>query len=365
MSIVDTPIQQYIHHKFTLNGRSFTSASLQAYVTDLKQVGEPYEQDVAEFILEWLDDKEYVVAKTSGSTGDPKKIEILKKHMIHSARATGRFFKVEEGTSALLCLSATYIAGKMMLVRAMTLGWKLDLAPPKTNPLDNVYKQYDFCALVPLQLDNSLNRLHLIKKLIVGGGVISENLKQLVQGIATKVYETYGMTETVSHIAARRINPKKKEVKKYFKALPNITLSVDDRNCLRIKAPELAKHPIQTNDVVELKTYKKFLWKGRYDNVVNSGGVKLFPETIESKLQLLIPHRFFITSQPDDSLGERLILIIECDYDPEIKKELQKAIRKEDSLAKYEVPKEIYFLPQFIETPTGKIQRTKTLEFIN
>ena len=366
MSIVDTLSDFKVHSKFRLNGESLDHKGLIGYAQDLLKNGEVYEQQAAEFILEWLNDKNYILAHTSGSTGTPKEIKITKQHMINSAVATGKFFKLEEGTSALLCLSASYIAGKMMLVRAMVLGWKIDLTPPKANPLDHIYKQYDFCAMVPLQLDNSLNRLHLLKKLIVGGGVVSENLKKLIQGIKTKVFETYGMTETVSHIAARRINPKKKEKKeeKYFKALPNITLSTDQRNCLIIKAPQLNDNDVITNDVVDLKTYKKFLWKGRFDNVINSGGIKVFPETVETKLQSILSKRFFISSLKDDVLGEKLILIIESDFDEQIKIESSIAIQNLTTLTKYEKPKEIYFLSKFIETPTGKIQRNKTLELI-
>ncbi|GGX04229.1 AMP-binding protein [Aquimarina muelleri] len=353
-----------IHKGFSINKNFLNKEGLKYFAHNLIKEGEVYEQEAGHFLLDWLSDKDHIVVKTSGSTGKPKKIKVFKQHMVNSAIASGKFFKLEEGTTALLCLPVNYIAGKMMLVRAMVLGWKIDLVPPKTNALDTVYKQYDFCAMVPLQLDNSINRLHLVKKLIVGGGPVSENLKKLVQGFKTKIYETYGMTETVSHIAARRINPKKKDKKdaSFFKALPNITLSIDDRNCLIIKAPQLNKETIITNDVVELKTYKKFIWKGRYDNVINSGGVKLFPEEIEIKLQLLIGHRFFISSIPDDTLGDKVVLVIERNYDKTIHLTLKEEIQSLKTINKYEVPKEIYFLPQFIGTDSGKIQRTKTLE---
>ncbi len=366
MLLKDTFSALQIHESFSINKQSFDKDSLFRFAHHFVKEGEAYEQEVGNFLLDWLNDDEYIIVQTSGSTGKPKKIKIYKKHMINSAIATGTFFKVEEGTTALLCLPVTYIAGKMMLVRAMVLGWKIDLVPPKTNPLDTVYKQYDFCAMIPLQLDNSLNRLHLLKKLIVGGGTISENLKGLVQGIKTKVFETYGMTETVTHIAARRINPRKKDKKdfKFFKALPNISLSTDERNCLVIKAPQLNEETIITNDVVELKTYKKFNWKGRYDNVINSGGVKLFPEEIEAKLQLFIGHRFFISSVPDDVLGNKLILVIENKYDENTYRSLLEAISNVNMLSKYEIPKKIYFQPKFIETENGKVQRAKTLNSI-
>ncbi len=363
MSIFSIP---EIHESFSINTYSLNREELERFAYNFIKEGEVYEQEIGNFLLDWLNNKDYIVVQTSGSTGKPKKIKIYKKHMINSAKATGQFFKIEAGTTALLCLPANYIAGKMMLVRAMVLGWKIDLVPPKTNPLDTVYKQYDFCAMVPLQLDNSLNRLHLIKKLIVGGGIVSENLKELIQGVKTKVFETYGMTETVTHIAARRINPKKKDRKdaRFFKALPNITLTIDNRSCLTIKAPQLNEETIITNDVIELKTYKKFLWKGRYDNVINSGGVKLYPEEIETKLQLLIGHRFFITSLPDDALGEKVVLIIERDYNKIAYLTIKNAISTLKTLSKYEIPKEIFFLPQFIETDNGKVQRTKTLALV-
>jgi len=366
MQTQDTFSTPNVHHDFSINKQSLDNEGLRRIAYSFIKEGEFYEQEVGNFLLDWLHDKDHIIVQTSGSTGKPKKIKIYKQHMINSAEATGQFFKVKESTTALLCLPVNYIAGKMMLVRAMVLGWKIDLVPPKTNPLDTVYKQYDFCAMVPLQLDNSINRLHLIKKLIVGGGTVSENLKELIQGIKTKIFETYGMTETVTHIAARRINPKKKDKKdgKYFRALPNITLSIDERNCLIIKAPQLNDEIVITNDVVDLKTYKKFIWKGRYDNVINSGGIKLYPEEIETKLQLLIGHRFFITSVPDDTLGDRLILVIERDYDISVEETLKEAIQHLKILTKFETPKEIYFLPQFIETENSKVQRTQTLQLI-
>ncbi|UZO80202.1 AMP-binding protein [Aquimarina sp. ERC-38] len=355
-----------IHPDCIVQGKSFTGTNAKKIAEQLINEGEIHEQEVGRFLLEWIHPNPYINVKTSGSTGTPKEIEVYKRHMINSAKATGRFFKVQEQTTALLCLSANYIAGKMMLVRAIVLGWNLDIVTPKVNPMDTLYKHYDFCAMVPLQLDNSLNRLHLIKKLIVGGGRVSVPLIDLVQGIKTKVFETYGMTETVSHIAARRLNPKKKEKKEisYFKALPDITLSVDNRKCLIIKAPQLSYDTIITNDVVELKSYKKFLLKGRFDNVINSGGIKLYPEEIEVKLQKIISHRFFISSLPDPKLGDRLIIVVE-DFDrPKNIERLKEAIDNVSTLTKYQIPKEIYCIPQFVQTETGKVQRKQTLELI-
>ncbi|WP_029037504.1 AMP-binding protein [Salinimicrobium xinjiangense] len=351
------------HPDFRLNGLHYTNEELAAVAYSLIKEGEPYEGQAGNFLLDWLNDKDYVEVKTSGSTGPPKKIQIRKQYMINSARATGKFFDLPAGTTALHCLPVNFIAGKMMLVRAMLLGWKLDLELPKANPLDRIFKIYDFCAMTPFQLDNSLSRLHLIRKLIVGGGAVSSNLRSLVQGISTEVYETYGMTETVSHIAARHVNFKKEEEEPLpFTALPNVILSTDDRGCLVIEAPQLTDEVLVTNDVVELLSDKNFIWKGRIDNVINSGGVKLHPEEIEAKLAPIIAHRFFVTSLPDAALGEKLVLMVESEFSETALHNLEREIKNCRKLGKFEVPKKIYFVEKFEETPNGKIHRANTLK---
>jgi len=207
--MVDTPLA--IHPNFKINGIHFDRNDLYSVAYSYVKEGEAFEEKIGDFLIDWLnDDYDTIKVRTSGSTGDPKIYYIDKQKMVNSALATGKFFKVKDGTTALLCLPADYIGGRMMLVRAMILGWDLDIVEPKSNPLDNLFKTYDFCAMTPFQMDYSLGRLHLIKKLIVGGGTVSEHLIGLIQGIPTKVFEVYGMTETISHIAARRLNPKKR-----------------------------------------------------------------------------------------------------------------------------------------------------------
>ena len=351
------------HPNFKLDKLHYNNEELSTVAYNFIKEGEPHESQIGNFLLDWLNNRKYIIVKTSGSTGPPKKIRISKEHMINSALSTGKFFQLPERTTALLCLPSTYIAGKMMLVRAMVLGWHLDIVPPKASPLDQVFRIYDFCAMTPFQLDYSLSRLHLFRKLIVGGGVVSVNLKNLVQGLDTKIYETYGMTETVTHIAARRINPnKEKESPLPFKVLPDVSVSTDERNCLVITAPKIAENTIVTNDVVELISNKKFLWKGRYDNVINSGGVKLYPEEIEFKFEEIIAHRFFVTSLPDDALGEKLVLMVESDFSEEKLRSLERQIRSFGKLDQYEVPKKIYLVQKFEETPNGKIHRANTLK---
>jgi len=171
------------------------------------------------------------------------------------------------------------------------------------------------------------------------------------------------MTETVTHIAARRVNSKKSKKKEIpFKVLPNVSVGVDERNCLVIKAPGVSNNLISTNDVVVLETYKKFFWRGRIDHVINTGGIKIFPEQVERKLENIILHRFFITSLPDDALGEKVVLFIEAPFSEEDLKVLTKQIQKLKSLSKFEKPKKIYFVEKFEETHTGKIHRIHTLK---
>tara|TARA_R100001369_G_scaffold22674_1_gene41295 strand:+ start:51453 stop:52550 length:1098 start_codon:yes stop_codon:yes gene_type:complete len=351
------------HLSFKINKSHYSNDDLAKAAYNFIKEGEPHEGEIGDFILDWLKPSEFISVSTSGSTGVPKKIQVRKEHMINSALATGKFFEIPARSTVLMCLPANYIAGKMMLVRAMVLGWELDIVPPTSNPLDQIFKIYDFCAMTPFQLDNSIGRLHLIKKLIVGGGAVSPNLQEMVQGLNTKVYETFGMTETVSHIAAKRLNPKKNRKKPApFKVLQKVAISKDNRDCLVIKAPTLSDEVLKTNDVVEILTYKKFLWKGRYDNVINSGGIKLYPEEIESKLSKYIVGRIFVTGMPDDALGQRLVLFVEADFSEDLLLELKEKILAIKELDKYEVPKKIYLVEKFEETPNGKIHRDHTVK---
>lgn len=355
-----------VHPDFKLNKTYYNISDLRKVAYNYIKEGEPYEGAIGDFILDWVRPSPYLEVHTSGSTGVPKKIKIRKEHMVNSAMATGKFFELPAKSTALMCLPANFISGKMMIVRALVLGWEIDLIPPSSNPLDQVFKTYDFCAMTPFQLDNSLGRLHLIKKLIVGGGAVSPALQKMVQGLNTKVYETFGMTETVSHIAAKRLNPGKKRSKPIpFKVLPEISISVDHRSCLVVKAPHVAEDTVVTNDVVEIVTYKKFLWKGRYDNVVNSGGIKLYPEEIEQKLSEIIDHRLFVTGMPDDALGEKLVLFVEVDFSEEVLEDLKEQVKSLDTLDTYEIPKKIYLIQKFEETPNGKIHREHTVQSSN
>ncbi len=352
-----------VHPNFKFNGETVSFNDLEEISYSLIKEGEAYERDFGDFLLHWIDKEPTIQVKTSGSTGNPKTIVLEKQHMVNSALATGSFFNLKAGDSALLCLSGGYIAGKMMLLRAMVLGLELDLVEPSSTPLLGGTKSYDFCAMVPLQLEHSLSEINRIKTLIVGGAQISSSLKDKIQNVRTRVYETYGMTETITHIAVKKINLDKTVssggVEKHFKTLPNIRIQKNERNCLVINAPDVNPAPIITNDLVDIISDTEFIWLGRYDNIINSGGVKLIPEQIEGKLSPILKNRFFVIGIPDEHLGQKVVLLIEKEnQDPKL---LDK-IKSLKILGKYEVPKDIVFLESFVETVNGKISRKKNLQ---
>lgn len=340
------------HKNFKLNQTAFSN------VDALLVYSKENEVDIHDFLLEWFSETDTITVKTSGSTGTPKAILLKKEQVINSAKATGDFFDLPENTTALLCLPIHYIAGKLMLIRALVLGWHLDVVPTNGNPLEKVSKTYDFGAMVPLQLSNSISKIHLIQKVIVGGGVVSKELEQQVHNVSSQIYATYGMTETITHIAVRKIPTNSVQVssieKSLYKVLPNVEIYKDSRNCLVIKAPKVADEVIFTNDVVDLISDTQFIWKGRFDNIINSGGIKLQPEVIEEKLSKAINSRFFVTGIPDTLLGEKLVLIVEG-------KKIELDFSNAD-LTKYETPKKVFFMDAFEETSSGKIQRKHTLQ---
>ena len=343
------------HTSFQLNGKVFSSSE------ELILYAESFSKELAFFLKEWFAKDSFITVKTSGSTGKPKDIQLQKEFIISSAFTTGHFFNVLENTTALCCLPIAFIAGKMMLIRALTLGWHLDIVLPSSEPLKTIEKHYDFSAMVPLQVVNSIDKLYLIKQLIIGGGVISYSLQQRLQEVSTHAFATYGMTETITHIAIKKLNnfqPAKPVLESHYKTVPNVQVSQDLRKCLVIDAPKVSLETIITNDVVEVISETEFIWKGRLDNVINSGGFKLHPEEIEQKLFSTIASRFFVAGLVDQILGERLILVIEAEA-----YQLDDKVFSE--LLKFEIPKEVYFLPKFIETETGKIQRLQTLTLVS
>ncbi|MCF6297862.1 MAG: AMP-binding protein [Flavobacteriaceae bacterium] len=344
------------HIDFKLNEKSFDT------VESLLIFSKTISKDMFCFLENWFDTSNFININTSGSIGKPKLIKLKKKYMINSALATGKYFDLPSKTTVLLCLSLNYIAGKMMLIRALVLGWHLDIVEPKSNPLLTIEKKYNFSAMIPMQLNNSLTKISLISKLIVGGGAVSKNLQHKIKNIKTQVFATYGMTETITHIAIKPLNKASGLSFKNnaYQVLPNVMISKDNRDCLVIDALNVSDKTLVTNDIVDLISNSTFEWLGRFDNVINSGGVKLIPEQIEKKISAVIDCRFFVTSISDELLGKKLILIIERS----VQKNLKSQILELKTLSKFEKPKKIYFVNKFILTETGKINRSRTRELI-
>lgn len=264
------------------------------------------------FIEEWFDCREYVTAHTSGSTGAPKEIRLLKRDMIASARATNAFFGICRSSVVGLPLSAGYIAGKMMIVRSIVAGCKIHVANPGLNPLGGFAKdlRFDLLAIVPGQIEGLLaapDAAGRVDVVIVGGAPMSSAQESALAVSGIRAYATYGMTETCSHVALRKIGEED-----FFTALPGISFDTDSRGCLVINAPGFSFGRITTNDCVALLSPSRFRWLGRADNVINSGGIKVHPEELEQTLAPFLGDRaFFVTSRNSDRWGSEIILCVE------------------------------------------------------
>jgi o-succinylbenzoate synthase len=313
-------------------------------------------RDIHQFMLDWLHPSDTIKLQTSGSTGSPRTINMKKSWMEASAQLTTKTLKLKPGSHALLCLPLQYIAGKMMLVRAICLNLHLTVTDPSSNPLANISGEIDFTAMTPMQLSNSIlqNRLEKVKMVLVGGAPINPELTNRIQSQKTRIIETWGMTETASHIALRTLNGQDKS--DYFSALPGIHLAQDEHHRLIIRADHLGGKPILSNDVVKLLSKQRFRWLGRYDNVINSGAIKLFPEVIEQKLRSHITERdFFISKIADPILGQKIVLYIEGEP-------FQLPEHIWDSLTKFEKPNDIQIITAFSRTGSGKLIRDKSID---
>lgn len=320
-----------------------------------------FEKKVENFLEEWSSEGETVNVQTSGSTGVPKIFGIEKRKMINSAVMTCNFLDLKEGNTALLCLPVEYISGKMMVVRSMERKLRLIISEPSLHPVENLDQEVDFCAMTPLQVENSLDKLHLIKNLIIGGAAVSESLKHKILQMnldrSNRIFETYGMSETLSHIGLKQLMP---EPEDYFTVFENVSISLDERGCLTIFAPNVNADILVTNDLVEIKNNKQFKFLGRIDNVINSGGAKIFPEALEALVKKEISNEAIFAGIPDESLGQKLILIIEGNQSDEILQKIS-AISFEK---KFHRPKEIIFIEKIPRTPNGKVNRMELYKFI-
>ena len=337
-------INNLIHKDFKLAGEFYSSNDLIESVKD--------NINYYNFLTSWFDENDFILAKTSGSTGTPKEIKLKKIDLISSSKLTGDYFNLKAGDKVINCLPVEYIAGKMMLVRSLVLGLDLYIFPVSSSPIEQIQTSYDLIAFTPIQLENSIPLLHKIKNVLVGGSAVNENLKQKILNINTNVYETYGMTETITHIAVRNLSMGEKE----FTTLPGIEIGEKD-NCLFIKPNHLTIEMVQTNDIVEFTNKNQFLLIGRRDFIINSGGVKLNPEAIEKKLSKYISADFVISSIDNDKFGEVVALV----FKKNIPDDYNKAF---NHLSKYEIPKEVLAIDNFPKN-NEKINRFKIRNLIN
>ena len=274
--------------------------------------------DINEFLTEWHNDSPTIVVHTSGSTGKPKPIQVEKRRMEASARITCSFLGLKEGDTALLCMPLDYIAGKMMVVRALTCGLKLIVEAPSGLPLQPPLPleraggetPIDFAAMVPLQVWNLLQqapeRLRQIRHLIIGGGAINNELAEALKDMPNAIWSTYGMTETLSHIALRRLNGPERNL--WYTPFDGVNVSLNPEGCLVINAPAVHDGPLVTNDIAELSGHN-FRILGRKDNVVCSGGIKIQIEEVERLLHPHLRQPFLISKAPDMKLGEQVVLL--------------------------------------------------------
>lgn len=320
-------------------------------------------KDTAQFILDYLNSSPSISINSSGTTDVAKSFPINKSRMISSALMTGKFFSLTAGSVALLALPITYIAGKMMVVRALTLGLSLYIVKPSSDPfIDNhLPDNIDFAPFVPLQVQTILatelssKKLNSVKIVLLGGAIIDSSLSERIKLQSNAYYESFGMTETLSHIALRKINGKSVNSGE-FNALPDVSFTKDDRDCLVINAHLLLDSPLVSNDVVNLIDANTFIWLGRFDNVINSGGVKILPESLEKQLLDVIPVDFCIVSEPDERLGQKLVLVVEAMNISNI--EVEKIFNAMKSkIEPYLIPKSVYCMPELLRNAHGKLLR--------
>ena len=352
---------KYASSHIILNGKTVTP---EVIIEQLSTQNLPeWENELYLFLNEWFSDTDFVVVQTSGSTGEPKAIELPKSVMLKSAERTIEYFGLQPNDRILLSLPCRYIAGKMMVVRAIVGQMNLIAVDPATDFNFLEQERFDFGAMVPnqvlklLEQPSGIGKLQNIRNLLIGGSGISSELETRISPLSSRVVITYGMTETASHIAIRELSGTRKS--DFYCCLPGISVSLNETNCLQIHLPEFSES-LQTNDLAELQSNTSFRILGRADSVIISGGIKYSPEALEKKLESLINERFVISSVPDEKLGEKLALVIEGK--PAETQALEQKI--ESLLTSFERPKIICFLEHFPITISGKVRRKDLKQLI-
>jgi len=314
-----------------------------------------YDKDLYTFLLQWKSNSKTISVQTSGSTGIPQKLELKREVLIQSAKATNKYFNLDSNSIYLLCLPSKFIGGKMMLIRAITSKAKI-LISKASSPLLNLRQaKVDFCAMTSFQaarcLEKSIDNFNSIDKLIIGGSGVNNELLNKLRNIKTSSYSTFGMSETASHIALRKLDNNSE----IFECLSHIDISADKEDRLIITSKQLEIDKLVTNDIVEIIDSKRFKWIARKDNVINSGGIKIYPELVEKQLSKFINiDNFFIDKAPHKNLGQQVVIVLNDLVDKDL---LLKAI---DSLDKYQKPKLFYQIREFTLTNNNKLNRAES-----
>ena len=329
-----------------------------------------------DFFSEWNNDSDTVLVHTSGSTGKPKPMMVEKKRMLNSARITCDFLGLKPGDSALLCMSLDYIAGKMVVVRSIERHLHLISVPPSGHPLKDVDEEITFAAMVPMQVYNTLQvpeereRLSRIRHLIIGGGAIDAALEQELQSLLgdIAIWSTYGMTETLSHIALRRINGD--EASEWYQPFDSVRISQTEEGCLVIDAPQVCAETLVTNDIEEIEPYiynkvekLRFRIKGRKDNVICSGGIKIQIEEVETLLKPHLEKPFMLAKKKDGKFGEIAVLLSEDEDIKKVEATVRRLLSDESEKSSdhkkytYWIPKEFRYVEHLPLTETGKPKR--------
>lgn len=316
----------------------------------------PFADDLSSFLKEWFNDSPHILVQTSGSTGTPKEMLVEKSRMLQSAQLTCNFLGLKAGDTALLCMNLKYIGAKMVVVRSLLASLNLIQVEATGYPLKNT-EVTDFAAMTPLQVYNSLQypeqkeKLRQIRHLIIGGGTIDHQLPKELTDFPNTIWSTYGMTETLSHIALRPINGEK--ASEWYIPFEGVTVSLSEEQTLVIDAPLVTKEILKTNDIAKINNKGHFRILGRIDNIINSGGIKIQIEEVESLLKAKISTDFVITSASDPKFGEIIILLVQ--EGEQTISELKSICQS--SLPAYWQPKQIFLIGAIPYTETNKIDR--------
>ena len=312
---------------------------------------------IQSFIEDYKSNSETITVRTSGSTGESKVFDVEKYRLKNSALRTLKYFNLRSGDKVLMCMSPLYIAGKMMLVRAIEGKLNLFLAKPCSDPSHYLYQKYDFASLVPMQVQHIIQSQEVgqIKQLLVGGGKVNNDIISQIKKFKTQVFESFGMTETLTHFAIKQISPNYSE---WFKTIDGFEIDSNKNDELIIKKNGMINSTLKTKDLIKKKSSSEFKWLGRSDNIINSGGIKLIPEEIERKIVQLISVKFVLIGVPDNELGEKIVIVSE----KPLKIELEKINKY---LSKYEKIKLSKIISKFPITESGKIKRRELQIILN